>query len=59
MIGIRRYNIWLNCDNCKVKTLCGIPKGITIKERVKSGKAACSYCGCVIKTDEGFEVDKV
>lgn len=56
------YEIEVNCNNCKQRSIVRIPKGITISQfrtnKLINRKSKCQFCGCnpieIEKNLEGY-----
>ncbi len=45
-MGIFKYKSEIRCSNCGETSIIKIPKGITVKNHIKSGNAKCKTCKC-------------
>lgn len=46
------YEAKLKCENCGFMGEIRIPKGITVKEFIKTGMFKCDNCSCMSKPKE-------
>ena len=50
-----KYEVGIECSNCRAKSIIRIPKGTTIKSFIARKGARCENCGCIINEKGGSE----